>query len=119
MEKEIPNLAGAIISDEKVTAYLLNLSHPDGRGKAIFFNRKGFNLDNISEFKEMLLEHVRQSSNIKTQKTPWGTKYIVTGSVYLKGENVFNLTSVWIIENGDSFPKLATAYPAPKDDKGI
>ena len=114
MENHIPNIAAGIIEDAKIQEYLLNLAHPDGRGKAIFFASKGFTLENIQEFREMLITQASHNPVSKLVQTEWGIKYIVTGPVKWQNQNEFNLTSVWIIENGESFPKLATAYPAPK-----
>ena len=114
MLSQIPNIDAAIIDEAKIKDYLLNLNHSDGRGKAIFFASKGFTVNNSQDFRGMLILHASNNPVSKVQQTEWGTKYVVNGPVNWRDENEFNLTTVWIIENGESFPKLATAYPAHK-----
>ena len=38
----LPNARAAAVERHKVTGYLLNVSHPDGAGKARFFMGVGF-----------------------------------------------------------------------------
>ncbi len=91
MENQIPNIGAAIIDDSKIKQYLLNLSHPDGRGKAIFFASKGFTLENIQEFRDLLITQARNNPVTKIQQTEWGIKYIVTGPANWQNQNEFNL----------------------------
>lgn len=41
----LPEYEQAVIPERKITAYLLALTHRDGRSKAVFFMRFGFPLD--------------------------------------------------------------------------
>jgi hypothetical protein len=61
MENQIPNIGAAIIEEAKIKEYLLNLSYPDGRGKAIFFSSKGFSIENIEDFRKMLISQARNN----------------------------------------------------------
>ena len=40
---KLPNAQRALVEQEKIVEYLLNLAHPDNGGKASFFQALGFN----------------------------------------------------------------------------
>ena len=44
---KVPNNDKAIIPIEKIRDYLLSNSHPVGKTKAVFFNKIGYDLENI------------------------------------------------------------------------
>jgi hypothetical protein len=46
---QLPNVANATLDDDKITKYLLNLSHPHGASKAKFFMSLGFSQANWIE----------------------------------------------------------------------
>jgi hypothetical protein len=52
---ELPNIDHAVVSERKLTAYLLSLEHESGRGKARFFHRFGFHPDRWHGLKEALI----------------------------------------------------------------
>jgi hypothetical protein len=42
---KLPNVEAAVISEDKITGYLLSTTHRDGRHKAAFFLGFGFTAD--------------------------------------------------------------------------
>lgn len=111
MKKKVPNLTNAVVEDAKMRDYLLNSGHPDGKSKAIFFTKKGFRVNDLPAFREMLINHAKSNQVMKEVKTEHGVKYVVEGPVNWPGLNVFNLRTVWSIDKDSKLPKLATAYP--------
>lgn len=127
MINELPNKSNAIVEDRKIREYLLNLEHPEGGGKANFFISKGFNMDNIEDFRVMLLSHAHHNAVKKIETNKYTTKYVIEGPanylmehIVLSSEgqqekqlipNKINLRTVWSIVNGTNIPKLVTAYP--------
>lgn len=108
---KLPNCEHAIIPIEKLSDYLLSLSHPVGGSKARYFRAIGFNEGNIEAFKEGLLK-IAQSKQIVDEKiSPYGIKYIIDDILETpSGEEIF-LRTVWIIETGQTVPRFVTAYP--------
>ena len=53
---KLPNLAGAVIPQQKITEYLLSFAHRDGRHKAAFFTRFGFVADSWDTLAASLLQ---------------------------------------------------------------
>jgi hypothetical protein len=109
----MPGRENAIVEDVKITGYLLDLQHPDGKSKANFFLRAGFRLDNIAEFRAFLLGHAQTHQVAKTEQTKFGTKYIIEGEVETIAYFRFNLRTVWMLIPDLEQPKLTTAYPLP------
>ena len=105
---KVPNSLLAVIDDQKIHDYLLNMKHPEGAAKASFFLRLGF--DPLS-LKETILNHVRNNEFIKSQLTLFGTKYIVESTVNSPNDYSFKLRTVWIISSPNKFPIFITAYP--------
>jgi hypothetical protein len=60
-------LKAARVPIEKITNYLLNLSHPDGGPKAQFFINGGFSGDRPELLALALLDHFRHNQSRSTQ----------------------------------------------------
>lgn len=95
---------------EKVTDYLLNADHPDGRPKALFFLSNGLDRNNPSTFISLLKEHFKASENHSVTDSPFGTKYVIEGKVALPNGSIQLLRSIWIRESEQKIIKFVTAY---------
>jgi hypothetical protein len=54
---KLPNLEKALVPERKITAYLLSLTHRDGRSKAAFFTRFGFSANAWTLLADALRRH--------------------------------------------------------------
>ena len=91
--------------------YLLSLSHPHGRGKAIFFMRFGFLVDRWQILADALRVHALEHEVVKIEQSPFGLRYIIEGTMLTPdGRNPF-VRSVWFIDNGSDETRFVTAYP--------
>jgi hypothetical protein len=52
---KLPHYEHAVVSEIKITGYLLSTKHRDGRGKAEFFMRLGFSSDVWEDLVKALL----------------------------------------------------------------
>jgi len=57
----VPDAEHAVIPERKITAYLLSLTHRDGRSKAVFFLRFGFTVAAWHVLADALRHHVRRN----------------------------------------------------------
>jgi len=115
----LPNAENGRIDPEKVTEYLLCLSHPVGAAKAEFFAQFGFALDHWKVLADSLLRHgqIHQVSNVV--ESEYGTRYSVDGELQSPDGRNPMVRTVWIIERGELAPRLITAHPIAKaHDKG-
>ena len=106
----IPDADQAIVSPEKVRDYLLNLDHPDGGSKAVWFHSLGYTRDEWHLLADDLLAIAHDCDTFDTETTPFGVKYIVTGMVGRPNHRLGNVLTVWILED-DEPPRFVTAYP--------
>lgn len=107
----LPDGDRAQVDRAKIADYLLSLSHPDGRAKAIFFMRFGFTV----EAWEVLADALRSvgASNPVTGivASAHGTRYTVDGPLPAPDGRTPMIRTVWIAEPDMSGPRLITAYP--------
>lgn len=107
----LPNRERAYIPQPKLTRYLLSLSHPVGKSKALFFHAHGFDAENPDLLEEGLLQIAREGEIRETERTPHGTKHVVDGSMKTPRGTMVRVRTVWIMDD-DGNPRFVTAYPA-------
>jgi hypothetical protein len=107
----VPHANMAMVSEEKITGYLLNPSHPDGAGKAQFFTRVGFNTETWQDLANALRELVERSTITQQVDSQHGTKYIVDGFINTPLRSTVAVRTIWIIDTGEEVPRFVTAYP--------
>lgn len=97
---------------EKVTEYLLSETHAVGKSKASYFRSYGYNDENANDLAQGLLA-IAQNSQVETsERSPYGTKYILGGELDTPNGVMIQVRTIWIIENGTEIPRFVTAYPA-------
>ena len=109
---KLPFLALLRVDQSKITGYLLNESR--GRGKAAFFFRLGFRVENWEAFANALKQQARSNEVISVVDSAYGKRYSVDGTIETPDnrEPRPRIRTVWILENGTQAPRLITAHPA-------
>ena len=108
---ELPNRFEAFIPPQKLVGYLLSSTHAVGKGKAKFFRHFGFNELHADWLNDELLIVAHTATPIRTTTTPFGTKYVIDGTIDTPDGIMINVRTVWIIEEGEPRPRFVTAYP--------
>lgn len=109
---QLPNGTSAVVPKAKITEYLLSRSHPDGRSKAEYLARFGFQAEAWPVLREALLQHAVAGQVVDEARSEYGVRYVVEGPLRTPdGRNPVHRT-VWIIEATSITPRLITAYPA-------
>jgi hypothetical protein len=106
----LPSPETAVIDERKLRDYLLSASHPVGRFKAAFFESLGYGADQW-ELLERDLRSVLRNDAVPTEKTEYGQKYEVRGSITGPSRRSADIVTVWIVLEGEERPKLITAFP--------
>ena len=101
----VPNAAQAVIATPKITDYLLK-----NPGKAKFFLAFGFTLAQWHVLRDALLRHVVIHEYAKEILLDDGVKYIVEGFLQSPDGRNPQVRSVWMIDDGRSYPRLISAY---------
>jgi hypothetical protein len=105
---KLPYLDNILIEDRKLSEYLLNINHPDGKNKAMFFAANKLDKESL---KNLLLLQVKENEVKEVITLEFGTKYIIESKVKSPNSSTFILRSVWIVYLNEKFVKLITAYP--------
>lgn len=112
----MPNAHIAQVPGEKILNYLLNMSHPDGAGKAAFFLAMGYRRTHWRVFQNDL-EAVAQTGVIRAVvTTEHGTKYTIEGRLAVPRGDTAAVRTIWILDHGVQVPRLVTAYPVEGGD---
>lgn len=107
---KLSNVEHAIIQKEKFTHYLLLLTSEDGKSKAEYFRKIGFNETNLKDFEYALLT-VAANNEVKTiEKYKFGVKYVIEGLMDSPSGKKVMVRTVWSIDKGEKNPRFVTAY---------
>ena len=109
----IPGAERASIDAAKVRDYLLSSEHRVGSAKARFFTQLGFDHQRWTLLRDELHRFAQQEAQLGGA-TPFGQKYVVPGTIQGPPGRAAPIVAVWIILNGEDFPRFVTAYPGAK-----
>ena len=107
---KIPGAERAIVSEAKVRDYLLSAEHRVGSAKARFFTQLGFEQRNWETLQSEVHRFATYEAHLGTA-TKFGQKYVVSGTIQGPSGRSAQLVVVWIVLNGEDFPRFVTAYP--------
>lgn len=95
----------------KLEDYILNMGHHEGRHKArVFDSILAITSGNSGALRHALLEAAATSDEVEPRgDRKYGTTYSIRFSLSTaKGTGI--VLSVWIIRDGEAFPRLTTCY---------
>lgn len=107
---KIHNAGRAHIPREKLQDYILSESHAVGRFKAKFFRALGYERDDWKALKGDILAMLDNEA-VEKERTEYGQKYEVRGAIQGPSGKRADVVSVWIVLDGEDFPRFITAYP--------
>jgi len=107
----LPNANLALVERQKIVEYLLNREHPDNGGKADFFMALGFRANDWETMSAALRALAINFSVSRSMESEHGKKYIVDGAIETPVGKAPMVRTVWIIDTGETIPRLVTAYP--------
>jgi hypothetical protein len=108
----IPNSEKALIPEDKITGYLLSLSHPVARAKARFFRAHGYSDGSAAVLAEDLCRIAAMGQVVEQENTPYGRKYVVEGSILTPRGTTIEVRTVWFAQREGGPPRFVTAYPS-------
>jgi uncharacterized protein DUF6883 len=108
------------IPQRKIINYLLDLTHPDGRGKAIFFLHFGFSVEKWGVLALALRKHGIDHDVSKVENSTFGKRYVIEGVLETPDGRNPQVRSVWFVEKESEVTRFVTAYALEEcdDDSG-
>jgi hypothetical protein len=107
----VPNAERAVIAADKLTGYLLNLSHRRGAAKARLLLNFGYRSDNPQTLEADLRSQHLSLDVTGTSTNGYGVVYEVEGPIKTPSGRVVRFCSVWQIDTGADVPRFITMYP--------
>jgi len=104
----------AVIPPEKLSRYILSLTHPDGRTKAQYLARLGYSEADGPRLEADLREQHLSCEALPGKLSPYGQKYEILGSLTGPSGASAWVRTVWIVRTGESRPRLVTLVPEGK-----
>lgn len=107
---KLPNGNQAIVTDAKLLGYLLNEQHESQPGHAELFRRLlDIGPENAEHLRDALLNAARNHEAVPGRPSPHGEKFEIRFD--MTGPHaVYTIISVWIIAQGQTEPRLVTAF---------
>ena len=106
----LPNADKAIVKAEKITDYILNVDHFEGRNKArVFASVLGLKKEHADYLIQAIREAIRINDAVKQSASAFGTKYIVDFDWTFENKTA-TIRTAWIVEHEDGVPRLTTCY---------
>ncbi len=109
----IPGANHAVIDEAKIRDYLLSPEHTVGSAKAKFFARLGFEQQDWPVLRTELARFVHEDAMLG-DRTTFGQKYVVAGTIHGPAGRDAQVVVVWIVLDGEQFPRFVTAYPGAR-----
>jgi hypothetical protein len=107
----VPNSERAIIATEKLTGYLLNVSHKRGGPKARLLQGLGYRSDNPQSLESDLRTQHLSLDVTRTHENAYGVVYEIEGPIKTPSGRTVRFCSVWQVDTGTDLPRFITMYP--------
>jgi hypothetical protein len=107
----VPNADRAIIAAEKLTRYLLNVSHKRGGPKARLLLSVGYRSDNPRSLESDLRAQHLTLDVTRTSENAYGVVYEIDGPIKTPSGKTLRFCSIWQVDAGTDVPRLITMYP--------
>jgi hypothetical protein len=108
---KLPNAENAVIAEDKLVAYLLNVNHRRGGGKAKLLNSLGYEAEQWKQLAEDLCQQHLMADVVEQRDTEWGWRYDIVAPLTGPSGDTVMFRSVWQIDLGSDCPRLITMYP--------
>lgn len=107
---KLPNADRAVVDLRKLREYCLSQEHPRGQHKArLFKSALGLTAQDVLEFQNLLLSAGRSVDAVSLDTDDYGQRYALDFLVK-RPSGQATIRSLWIIREGEDFPRFATCY---------
>jgi len=108
---KVPNADQAIIAQDKLSNYLLNVAHRRGASKAKLLLAMGYRPDRWQQLEADIRSQHLGAEVEGTVSTEYGTRYEIVAPLQGPAAPAVAFRSVWQIDTGTRVPRLITMYP--------
>lgn len=107
---KLPNGENAIVSLDRLSSYLLNPQHPEGRHKArVFASALGLTASGAADLRSWLLQLAREADAEPAQQDSYGQRFVIRAQLLYKGRTA-QVRTAWILRTGETVPEFLTTF---------
>ena len=106
----IPNADRAIVAQEKLTAYLLNMSHKRGAAKARLLLSVGYQSNAPGQLESDLRAQHLPLDVPRTSENTYGVVYEIEGPIKTPSGKIVRFCSIWQVDTGTDVSRFITMY---------
>lgn len=111
----LPNYQNAVIPQNKLVKYSLDLTHPRGKHKAIVFRSAlGFEQSNWELLRDAILAELPYYKAQPTLEDKHGSRYRVIMPLAGPNGSTKDVVVTWIIKTGTDYPSLDSTWVAKR-----
>ena len=108
--RALPNHDRAVILQDKLEAYVLDPTHPDGKHKAIVFKSAlGFEQSQWDVLRDAIMAELPYHEAIVGRTDKFGQRYNVTMPITGPNGRTLDVLTAWIVDTGAHHPRFVTA----------
>jgi hypothetical protein len=108
---KLPSANQAVIGQDKLCDYLLNVAHRRGASKARLLIAMGYRPDNWQILEaDIRAQHLAIDVD-RVANSAYGMRYEIVAPLVGPGGRSVTFRSVWQIDTGSQVPRLITMYP--------
>jgi len=108
---KLPNAEHAIIEEQKLVRYLLDVGHRRGGSKAKLLLSLGYQIESWNVLSDDLRREHLTSDIVENRQTAWGERYEIVAPLTGPSGDTVLFRSIWQIDLGSDCPRLVTMYP--------
>jgi len=101
------------IDKSKITDYLLNENHQEGKSKALWFQSHGFSREKWELFSDSIRNLLEEREVEVIVNSKFGCRMVIRGLILTPHDQRARITTVWQLDRGALAPRLVTAYRSP------
>lgn len=107
---KLSNSERAVIAQEKLTDYLLNVAHKRGGTKARLLAQFGYTADNWKHLEADIRANLDAEVDV-ARATAYGMRYEIRMALQTPIRASLTVRTIWQIDDGTDYPRLITLYP--------
>lgn len=107
---KLPNRERAVISQEKLNEYLLNVAHKRGGSKARLLEEFGYSVDRWQQLADDIRAQFETEVDVE-RTSAYGVRYEIRMILQTPIGRPLIVCTVWQIDYGTDFPRLITLFP--------
>ncbi|MBI4670874.1 MAG: hypothetical protein HY741_04290 [Chloroflexi bacterium] len=108
---KLPNAERAIIAQDKLVEYLLNVEHERGGSKAHVLYEFGYRRENWERLADDIRKFHLNAQIQVVRESMYGTRYEISAMLVTPSGRSLKVRTIWQVDKGTDYPRRITLFP--------